>query len=72
MSCKDCKNKYEGCHSNCESYKAFAEEKRKEREWLRNQSGTIHFNDFVGTAKSRHKKTKEKITFLSFIYFLSL
>ena len=54
-SCKNCPDRYLGCHSNCDKYKQFKEEiaeiKRKQ------QKGRIYFNYIVDRTGSR-KNTK--------------
>jgi len=39
--CKGCQDRRVGCHGSCEKYKAFQEENRKVKEWLRDQNGQI-------------------------------
>ena len=33
--CQDCQERGPGCHSSCEMYKAYKEEREKENKWLR-------------------------------------
>lgn len=53
VSCKDCKDRYVGCHSKCEKYAQFkqeiAERKRKQQE------GREYFNYLIGKAGLRKK-----------------
>ncbi|MEG2522239.1 MAG: hypothetical protein RSA49_05130 [Anaerovoracaceae bacterium] len=31
MTCKDCEHRHEGCHNNCEDYKAYVAEKERRK-----------------------------------------
>lgn len=46
-SCKDCQDRYIGCHSNCEKYKEWKAKKNEEKEkiklgWLKRNNGYYH------------------------------
>jgi len=46
--CKDCPNRYPGCHSKCEQYKAWKQEwdKLKEKERIYNEQQRIFRRKF--------------------------
>lgn len=41
VSCKDCKERYVGCHSECPRYRKWKEEWEKEKEWNRRKLAPI-------------------------------
>lgn len=53
--CKDCTDRYVGCHSTCEDYKKFQEENEKANRTVSlNSDGTI-FTGKGGIGKMKHK-----------------
>ena len=58
--CKDCKDRFVGCHSHCEKYKKFRSEWQNENEKIRENKNTLMFKeqyiiDAVNRAKGRKK-----------------
>lgn len=60
--CKDCTDRYVGCHSTCESYKQYQEENEKARKAVReaNQTMSLNSNGTMysgkgGAGNMRHK-----------------
>lgn len=55
--CKDCADRYIGCHSGCERYKQQIEEWKKAKEEYRKNKTTIicrsDFNSYVGKRTKR-------------------
>lgn len=35
MTCKDCDHRHEGCHSNCEDYKAYVNERERRKQLIK-------------------------------------
>lgn len=36
--CKDCEDRHEGCHAECERYKVYKNEREAAKKWLKEQS----------------------------------
>lgn len=61
FSCKDCKDRYVGCHSKCSTYKAEKERLNNKREWEKNHKNVIITQgSFTGnaTTSKTHKKRR--------------
>lgn len=59
MSCYKCEKRALGCHSSCEEYKSFREEKDKQKEKMRAQSITSGYE--VDRQKKSLAKQAKKI-----------
>lgn len=53
--CKDCTERASGCHSHCEKYIEFAQEKEKERE---NRKTERIIKDYSPNTKARVRKNE--------------
>ena len=58
--CKECLTHSPTCHGSCEKYKAYDDENKKRREFLRNCNQTDRFSWVV--RQGRYKKNKRKLT----------
>lgn len=57
IACKDCPDRYPGCHDKCEKYQAYAEEREKARA-KRQQLNNAHYMDKELKLKIRKRKGK--------------
>lgn len=55
--CKGCESRYVGCHSNCESYKRFKDEKAKEYQKRR---GGIELRSYIIESGRRFGKGRAR------------
>lgn len=54
VPCKNCKDRFVGCHSSCEKYKAFKEENEKFKAQVRRERDM--FNFFMACQYKVHKR----------------
>ena len=65
-SCKDCPDRYIGCHQHCETYKAFKAEKDRVREnekQFKQNLYAIHKLRIDGVEKARRKRQVNHIKY---------
>lgn len=59
VSCKGCKERYVGCHSECPRYRKWKEEWEKEKEWNRQKNAAL-FDGYSSRRKAIKSAAKIK------------
>ncbi len=59
LGCKDCKERYVGCHSECPRYRKWKEEWEKEKEWNRQKNAAL-FDGYSSRRKAIKSAVKIK------------
>lgn len=59
--CKNCEERYPGCHSDCKRYKKEREQNIKQKRWYKEAqiASTLHdnaFDKFLASAKSQKRR----------------
>lgn len=65
--CKDCKERHEKCHADCEKYKAFQAELKATKDWLKEQLGgeyyssqSVHYNTNMHRYENKPRGINQK------------
>jgi hypothetical protein len=58
--CKDCSDRHQGCHCECEKYKVFRKE-RDELNALKHEANEKYYNRFARYNESLAKRYKENM-----------
>ena len=58
--CNGCEERHEKCHGSCEKYRAFQEENRKAKEWLREKNGQVIPANVIYNASMKRFESKPR------------